>query len=146
MPMVLTVLEANVPQVRERALQNAYLDAARDSLPPGLVRSTLLRDANDPTLWRIQTLWESREQAGMDRSPVSPPNFLDWKAESRSLRDMAAYRYWGFDLSGGGPPVFSGGVGYNGRRFFIDADMFTEDASQGGIAAGVFSCLRKPTG
>jgi hypothetical protein len=52
----------------------------------------------------------------------------------------------GFDLSGGGPPVFSGGVGYNGRRFFIDADMFTEDASQGGIAAGVFSCLRKPTG
>lgn len=64
-----------------------------------LLKTLPYRDAG-----RLVTLWESREQAGMDRSPVSPPNFLDWKAESRSLRDMAAYRYWGFDLSGGAEP------------------------------------------
>jgi hypothetical protein len=78
--MVLTVLEANVPQVRERALQNAYLDAARDSLPPGLVRSTLLRDANDPTLWRIQTLWESREALQAMRGTGTPRGVLIFRA------------------------------------------------------------------
>jgi len=64
-----------------------------------LLKALPYRDAG-----RLVALWESREHEGVDRSPVSPPNYLDWSAQSRTLRDMAAYRYWGFDLSGGEEP------------------------------------------
>ena len=70
--MVLTVLEAHVVPAREAALQTACRDAARDSLPPGLVRSTLLRDRDDPTLWRIETLWASREALEAMRATGTP--------------------------------------------------------------------------
>ena len=72
MQMVLTVLEAHVPQAREAELQAAYRAAAHDSLPPGLVRSALLRAASDPTLWRIETLWESREALEAMRGSGTP--------------------------------------------------------------------------
>jgi hypothetical protein len=45
----------------------------------------------------------------------------------------------GLDLAEEGIAPFTGGVGYSGRRFFIDADMFT-GAGSGGIAEGVFVC------
>ena len=60
-----------------------------------LLRALPYRDAGS-----LVTLWESRGPAGAERSPVSPPNYLDWKVRSGSLRDMAAYRSWGFDLAG----------------------------------------------
>lgn len=72
MPMVLTVLEARVAQAREVVLQTAYRDAAQGSFPPGLVRSALLRAANDPTVWRIETLWESREALEAMRGTGTP--------------------------------------------------------------------------
>ena len=72
MPMILTVLEAHVEPAREDALRTAYRDAAQDSLPSGLVRSTLLRATNDRTLWRIETLWESREALEAMRGAGTP--------------------------------------------------------------------------
>ena len=72
MPMILTVLEAHVEPEREDALRAAYRDAAQDSLPSGLVRSTLLRATNDRTVWRIETLWESREALEAMRGTGTP--------------------------------------------------------------------------
>jgi hypothetical protein len=72
MQMVLTVLEAHVPPARETELQAAYRAAAQDALPPGLVRSALLRAASDRTLWRIETLWESREALEAMRGTGTP--------------------------------------------------------------------------
>jgi len=72
MQMVLTVLEAHVPQAREAELQAAYQAAAHDSLPPGLVRSALLRATSDPRLWRIETLWASREALEAMRGSGTP--------------------------------------------------------------------------
>jgi len=69
---VLTVLEAHVPEGREADLRNAYQSAASDVFPPGLVRSVLLQAANDHTLWRIETLWESRSLLDAMRGKGTP--------------------------------------------------------------------------
>lgn len=58
---VVTVLDATVAPERAADLQAAYAEAAQGPFPPGLVRSTLLQLPSDPTQWRIETTWESRE-------------------------------------------------------------------------------------
>jgi hypothetical protein len=60
MSMILTVLEAHVAPEQVAALQTAYREALGEAFPPGFVRSLLVRHAMDPTLWRIETTWESR--------------------------------------------------------------------------------------
>jgi len=61
MSLVVTVLDAQVSPERTSALQAAYAEAAQGPFPAGFVRSTLLRLADDPTLWRIETIWQSHE-------------------------------------------------------------------------------------
>ena len=72
--MILTILEAHVDAGKEAALQAAYATAiASDERPPGLLRSQLIRDSFDPTRWRIQTWWESRESLLAMRASGTPP-------------------------------------------------------------------------
>jgi len=72
--MILTILEAHVDAGKESALQSAYATAiTSNERPPGLVRSQLIRDAFDPTRWRIQTWWESREALTAMRAAGVPP-------------------------------------------------------------------------
>jgi hypothetical protein len=74
LPMVLTVLEADVALDREPELRAAYRAAARDPLPPGLVRSALLRAGNGR--WRIETVWESRAALEAMRGAGTPRGLL----------------------------------------------------------------------
>jgi quinol monooxygenase YgiN len=94
MPRALTVLEAHVEPGREAALLAAYQDAAREPVPPGLVRSALLRDVNDSTLWRIETVWESHEALEAMRRGGTPRGlqiFLSAGAQpSLTIFDVAA--------------------------------------------------------
>jgi len=78
--MMLTVLEAHIPEGREHALTAAYDAAAVRPLPPGLVRSELLRDARDPQRWRIQTHWASREALEAMRTAGTPEGILMFRA------------------------------------------------------------------
>jgi hypothetical protein len=80
MPRIVTLLEAHVPDDRQPDLQAAYSAAADDGFPPGLLRSTLLQDTNDPTLWRIETLWESRESLVAMRGTGTPRGILIFRA------------------------------------------------------------------
>jgi hypothetical protein len=73
MPRVLTILEAQVPQPRQDDLRGAYRGAAQEVFPRGLIRSTLLQATNDPTLCRIETLWESREALEAMRATGGTP-------------------------------------------------------------------------
>jgi hypothetical protein len=72
MPRVLTVLEAHVLPARQADLQSAYRSAAQDAFPAGLVRSSLLQATGDRTLWRIETLWESRQVLDAMRGTGTP--------------------------------------------------------------------------
>jgi heme-degrading monooxygenase HmoA len=78
--MIVTVLEATVPPGQEGALQSAYRDAAARARPSGLVRSELQRDARDPTRWRIQTWWSSREALDAMRRAGTPEGVLMFRA------------------------------------------------------------------
>lgn len=80
MPRIVTLLEAHVPHARQPDLEAAYSAAADDGFPPGLLRSTLLQDINDPTLWRIETLWESRESLVAMRGTGTPRGVLIFRA------------------------------------------------------------------
>ncbi len=78
-PMVLTVLEARVAPERADELQAAYRGLA-SRLPLGLVRSDLLRAVDDPTLWRVHSLWESREALDAMRAKGTPSGVLMFRA------------------------------------------------------------------
>jgi hypothetical protein len=80
MTRVLTVLEAHIPPERQDDLKAAYHEAVVDSPPPGLVRSMLVQDINDRMLWRIETLWESREALAAMRGTGTPRGVLIFRA------------------------------------------------------------------
>jgi hypothetical protein len=72
MSLVVTVLDAEVAPERTRDLQDAYTEAAQGPFPAGFVRSTLLRLTNEPTLWRIETIWQSHEALAAMRQVGKP--------------------------------------------------------------------------
>ncbi|MFN7995006.1 MAG: ABC transporter permease [Bryobacteraceae bacterium] len=43
-------------------------------------------------------------------NPVSPANYLDWRAQSRSFETMAAAEYWSPDITGGDQPEHVNGL------------------------------------
>jgi len=56
-----------------------------------LVRAVLLRPLPFAQPERLVALWEANDGKGWSRMPASPPNYLDWKAQSRSFESMGAY-------------------------------------------------------
>ncbi|MBV9880179.1 MAG: ABC transporter permease [Gemmatirosa sp.] len=67
----------------------------------GLVDGVLLRPlrVDDPD--RLVTILARNAERGIDESPPSGPDFVDWRAESRSFSGMAGFRYESFTLTGG---------------------------------------------
>jgi hypothetical protein len=78
--MVLTVLEAVVAADRGHDLRLAFEKAIKGQLPPGLVRTNLLCAANDPTVWRIETLWASLAALDAMRGKGTPEGVLMFRA------------------------------------------------------------------
>ncbi len=70
---VITVLEAHVLPERAADLQAAYAEAAAGPFPPGLVRSTLLRQRSDQSQWRIETVWQSQDALAAMRQTHGKP-------------------------------------------------------------------------
>ena len=70
--MVVTVLDAHVASERVADLQAAYAAATAGPFPPGLIRSTLLRDSKDLTHWRIETFWQSHDTLDAMRALGKP--------------------------------------------------------------------------
>ena len=77
--MVLTILEATVASERVVDLQAAFHNAATD-LPAGLIRSHLVSSVADPTRWRIETLWTSRDALTAMRQSGTPAGVLMFRA------------------------------------------------------------------
>jgi putative ABC transport system permease protein len=60
-----------------------------------LVRPLPLADAD-----RLVKLWQDQQARGYARMEASPPNYRDWKRESRSFASMAAYSTMAANLAG----------------------------------------------
>ena len=73
-----------------------------------LVYSLLLRPLPYPHPEELMMVWAT--QPLVDPSPVSLPDFLDWKAGATSFEHMAAVDYEGYTLTGQGtkPEMFTG--------------------------------------
>ncbi|MGH2429096.1 MAG: antibiotic biosynthesis monooxygenase [Candidatus Limnocylindria bacterium] len=78
--MVVTMLEARVASDREADLENAYAADVSGELPPSIVESFLLHESGTD-LWRIATVWRSREDLDEYRASVEVPSGrLDFRA------------------------------------------------------------------
>jgi len=78
--MVMTILEGRVSNENWTALQQAYEEATqhRDA---GLVRSYLIHATKESDLWRILTIWNSREALGeMRKSSEIPRGVLIFRS------------------------------------------------------------------
>jgi putative ABC transport system permease protein len=64
------------------------------------VNAIVLHPRPYPHLEQIMTLWETLPKLRAERDTVSPANFLDWKEQSRSFQQIAAYRRWDVSLTG----------------------------------------------
>lgn len=74
---VITILEGRVPISKAREFETAYESLKQDALTPRLVRSSLLRESNNPEIYRIETVWESREALEKMRSSTQTPKAIE---------------------------------------------------------------------
>ncbi len=75
--MVLTVLEAQVPPNRVSDLLRAFEETRTSALPPFIVRSFLVRGDRDPDVWRIMTVFRSREELDAMRTSGQTPRGVE---------------------------------------------------------------------
>ncbi len=70
--MVITILEAYVEAKNWSDLQNDYKERTAQ-LPPQMLQTFLLQDTSDQTLWRILSVWKSREALDEMRNSGETP-------------------------------------------------------------------------
>lgn len=94
--MVITILESHVEPDMVPALLAAYQNGL-SHLPPQMIRTFLAHSAADKTLWRIISVWKSREALEeMRHSRETPEGILMFRAAGAedpqlSIFDVAAY-------------------------------------------------------
>lgn len=69
-----------------------------------LINAVLLRPLPYAEPDRLVLVWESAPFFGLRDSPVSPANYVDWKARSRSFEEMGALEDRSYRLIGQGTP------------------------------------------
>ena len=83
MANVMTILEAHVDPDKAAMLEQAYADgtASPERRGQGPVESFLIHSTSDPTLWRILSVWISREALDeMRRTTAVPAGVLMFRA------------------------------------------------------------------
>jgi putative ABC transport system permease protein len=59
-----------------------------------MVYGVLLRPLPFDDPGRLVAIWESKPEAGQPRQRVSPPAFLDWRAQNQTFEEMSAFVGW----------------------------------------------------
>lgn len=84
--MVITILEAHVDADKWPDFQADFRQRTAD-LPPQMVRTYLLQDVKDPTLWQILSVWKSREALEeMRNSGETPTGVLMFRSAGAEPR------------------------------------------------------------
>jgi len=82
---VITTVEGKIPVDKSEEFEEAYAALKTWPFPVGWVCSALLRNINDPEIYRIQTVWESRAVLEKFRNsgetPAAPALFKKFGAE-----------------------------------------------------------------
>jgi hypothetical protein len=78
---VMTILEAQVELDMIPALQAAYRNGVQHGLPPQMTQTFLTQSTTDKRLWRIISVWKSREALEeMRHSGQTPEGILMFRA------------------------------------------------------------------
>ncbi|NJC96104.1 MAG: hypothetical protein FIB03_07175 [Anaerolineae bacterium] len=78
--MVVTILEAHVDSGQSSRLLTAY-QGGITNLPPQMIETFLMQSTSDKTLWRIISVWKSREALDeMRNSGETPAGILMFRA------------------------------------------------------------------
>jgi quinol monooxygenase YgiN len=78
--MVITILEAQVAAEKATLLEQAFNQGIQ-RLDAGIAQTFLLRSSKDPGLWRIVTVWQSRDALdAMRRTGDTPRGVLMFQA------------------------------------------------------------------
>ncbi len=88
--MVMTILEGRVAKENWPALEEAYQKGA-DHEEPGLVRSYLIHSMKEADLWRILTVWSSREALEAMRQSAETPLGVLMFRRAHSEPTLAVY-------------------------------------------------------
>ncbi len=83
-----------------------------------VVRSVLLSPLPFPDSKQLVRLWDSFGTPG-NYSPVSYPNFQDWRAWNHSFSDMAAYAGASYALTEQGEPIHIEGIAASANLFSV---------------------------
>jgi predicted permease len=90
------------------ALGTLGLGIGANSAIFSVVRGVLLEPFPFDHPERIARVWHSNHSTGVERGPISEPNFLDWRRESRVTEAMGGFFFadglTGVDLTGEGDP------------------------------------------
>ena len=70
-----------------------------------VVYAVLLRPLPFKDPGRLVMLWETQERGHTDRDVVAPPNFVDWKQQSKTLDHLTAMWWYGSVVTIQGEPT-----------------------------------------
>ncbi len=77
--MVMTILEAQVKPENWQNLEQVFKDKS-GQLPPEIVQTYLIQSNSDQTIWRIMTIWKTREALESMRKAGTPEGVLMFRS------------------------------------------------------------------
>ena len=95
------------------------------------VNAILLRPLNYAAPQQLVMVWGTNSRSGVNKDPVSIPNLLDYREQTTTLEQVAAYSQSDFNLIRGGEPVHAQGA-------FVTANYFSTLGTQARVGR-VFS-------
>jgi putative ABC transport system permease protein len=95
---------AKSPGFTAIAIATLALAIGANSAVFSLINALLVRPLPYQEPSRIALIWEQFTTQGLERIPVSPPEFLDLEKEFQSGTGLAAFNYQTFNLGGGDVP------------------------------------------
>jgi len=68
------------------------------------INALLLKPLPFPDPERVVALWDKVPSRGVERNEVTVANYLDWRAQNKTLEQLAIYRWWSTNLTGSDSP------------------------------------------
>ncbi len=68
------------------------------------INALLLKPLPFPQLDRVVAVWDKMPSHGVLHNEVTMANYLDWQAQNHSFEQLAIYRWWNANLTGGETP------------------------------------------
>jgi len=82
-----------------------------------IVNAVLIRPLPFPDSKRIVLVWETDANRNIQRGIASPAEFLDWREQNHVFQELAAWRTWFYNLTGGAEAEQVWGVHATGNFF-----------------------------